>query len=463
MNNSTAHGFSGFFRTSNPNFAFAIGLIAAATLTLTAIALSGSELRNPGENDISAIATSLVQGRGFTSGDEQHHPPTARRPPLYPFFVAAVYRIFGETPQTAKFAGGAVWAATILVVFVTARSIYDTRTARVAAVLLAFYLPLVLFTTFVLTEVLATFLFAVCFYFLIRYERGSGVAALVAAGISLGLAALTRSAFLVVSPLILIWIYSVGRNHPKLPRAILFIAVLALILTPWAFRNWSLFDQVVLIDTFGGVAVFLGNNVETPIFHSWEVDRLKALAPIDSPRPESDAKRQVIAYRKALSFVAHHPGRFVLLTGSKVMDYWETERIFYGVFRIGGYEGMSRPVALAITGLLGLSFMATVLLTAVGLKLTGLSPAARLAILLAVGLTIIYSLSMSHSRYNMALIGVFVPFAAYGLLGLKDRVAGWRQSLKSGIPIGWWPVAACVVFLSATWMRQIILDLPKLR
>ena len=452
---------SGLIPHSNPNVGFAIALVAAATITLTAIALSGSALRNPGEMDISGIATHVAQGKGLTTSGGQR--PTARRPPLYPAFVGAVYRVFGERPQAAKFAGGAVWAATILVVFLTARGIYDTRTARVAALLFAFYLPLVLFTTFVLTEVLAGFLFAACYYYLVRYERNSDATALVGAGRVLGLAALTRSAFLVVSPLIFIWVYSVGRKHPRLPRAILFLAVFAIVLAPWAIRNWRLFDQPVLIDTFGGVAVFLGNSVETPMFHSWEVDRVRALAPINVQAPENEAERQTMAYREALSFVAEHPGRFVLLLGSKAMDYWETERIFYGVFRTGGYEGMSRVVALAITGVLALSFAGTVLLAAVGLKLAGLSPAAKLSLLMAAGLTMTYVLSMSHSRYNMALIGVLVPFSAYGLLGLKDGLSGWRRWHDGGIPMAWWPVGVWVVFLSATWMRQIILDLPKLR
>src|SRR3989338_5432811 len=38
------------------------------------------------------IAVNLVQGRGFSHDGA----PTADRPPLYPFFLAAIYKTFGR-------------------------------------------------------------------------------------------------------------------------------------------------------------------------------------------------------------------------------------------------------------------------------------------------------------------------------------------------------------------------------
>ena len=76
-----------------PVRALAIVLAAGVLLRVAILATTGDlSLRIADESHYHTLATSLVEGRGFSfeSG------PTSLRPPLYPAFIAAIWTIAGN-------------------------------------------------------------------------------------------------------------------------------------------------------------------------------------------------------------------------------------------------------------------------------------------------------------------------------------------------------------------------------
>lgn len=436
------------------------GLFFSAVVTLAAILASGDTLRVPDEGDYRSIAKHVAEGKGFTIDGQT---PTAYRPPLYPLFLAIVYRM-NERPLSGKLAGSLFWGASIVVAYFISRKLFGSSTAMTTAILMAFYLPLMFYNSLLITEVLATLLVGLLFLCLIDYEQSHRLRALAAGGIALGLAGLTRTAFLGLAPIVILWLFVSPKIDRKFSRAILFVICAAVVVAPWSVRNYLTFGQFVAVDTNSGVNFLLGNNPETPLTHSWEANepgRVKALEAAFADGPQDEAEFQAQAFREGLSFIIHNPGRAIVLFVGKVMDFWEMERIFFGLF-VSGSWWLTAPTGWLIVLLIQLSFVATLLLAILGLCLAGPSPARLLVTLIAVGLTIIYSVAFSHSRFNVPLFSILIPFSAYGLMIVKRLHVHWPPFAARPYKLKQlFPFFLCVVFLLITWARQVVLDLHR--
>src|SRR4051812_46193312 len=144
--------------------ALVVVLLVGMALRLAVVAwlyYHGQELYVWDERDYDKLAVNLLRHGevGFERGQL-----TSLRPPVYPLFLAATYAIGGEQNYTlVRICQALLATATAWMVFVLARSLFDTRTGVVAAGIYACYPSLVVATGLILTETLfAFFLCAVC-------------------------------------------------------------------------------------------------------------------------------------------------------------------------------------------------------------------------------------------------------------------------------------------------------------
>jgi len=187
--------------------------------------------------------------------------PTAFRAPGFPFVLAGIYAIAPGAYPLVYLALCLIGAATSIGVYALAREVLPETTARVAALLLAIYLPHVYFSTLIVSEALFGLLMVFAFFFFVRSIKNSSNLTLLAAGILLGLCILTRPFGLLLCPLlaaILFWFS--GRNWAAVGKC-LFLAVTVIVaITPWTLRNFALFHRPVLITTNGGSTLYGSNN-----------------------------------------------------------------------------------------------------------------------------------------------------------------------------------------------------------
>jgi hypothetical protein len=161
-----------------------------------------------------------------------------RRTPVYPLFVAAALRVFGQDLLGVTFAQHLLGVATAGLAYAIGRVTFGRAAGVIGGLLTGLSSPLLIYEHYLIAE--SVFVFAVIaaialFVAGLRLERW-GLIAL--GGLVLGLAALTRpvgQVIVAVLPLAFLLHYRAWR--PALKVFALALACFALVVVPWAVRN----------------------------------------------------------------------------------------------------------------------------------------------------------------------------------------------------------------------------------
>ncbi|HLY38877.1 MAG TPA: GlcNAc transferase, partial [Candidatus Binatia bacterium] len=156
--------------------------------------------------------------------------------PLYPYVLGALYRLCGRDLLLARLLNVALAAGTIALVARIGRRVGGARTGILAAFALALYAPDIFYVGEVDKTTLSIFLTAAALALTLGRAH-------FAAGATLGAAALTRANLLVTAPVLAL----AGRR-----RTALFVAGLACVLVPVAWRNHRVAGEWVLTTTQAG-------------------------------------------------------------------------------------------------------------------------------------------------------------------------------------------------------------------
>ena len=225
-----------------------LGWLAVALVVRVAYAwnLHGLEASDPVEYD--AMAWNVAQGIGFTNRGFAPDESWVRRPPLFVFFLAAVYWLFGHSLFAARMAQCVLGTLLCAVTIALGATVATPRTVRRVAALTALYPYLVYYSGYLMSETLATLLFTTALWLLARRvpDRRSSAAA----GGVLGLAALTRSSYLGFAAPALPWLRDACGDWRRALRSLaMLIAAAVLVIAPWLVRNYLVTGLVVPIQS----------------------------------------------------------------------------------------------------------------------------------------------------------------------------------------------------------------------
>ena len=183
-------------------------------------------------------------------------------PPGQYLFAGGINQFFSEPQYLLIRIATIVLSALVSVnIFRIGRDVYGSPVGTVAGYASVVSLPLIFHSwTFYGTTLVACFFSFFVFHFLrvMLYARKQDV---IAAGIFLGLSALTRTEMLIFAPIALIWFIVVKGVRKECLGAILTVLLIAVaVILPWTVRNYLVCDKVVLVSSNGGVNFFIGNN-----------------------------------------------------------------------------------------------------------------------------------------------------------------------------------------------------------
>ena len=214
---------------------------------------------------------------------------------------------------------------------------FDRRVALVAAAALWLYPSLVFFNVTVLTETLFTLLLVTFLLAAIRLLREPTWWHAALCGLTLGVAALTRSVLwpmpLVLGPLLLVVLRGpVPRRIDARRRDVLGFLVPV---TPWAIRNTKLQGVPTIVDTMGGINLRMGNYEYTPDTRMWDAVAITGTKSwvngIDDdllPRADRGRKGQVAATQGDRLHRGASRHDHVAGPSSSSADFWGIEREF---------------------------------------------------------------------------------------------------------------------------------------
>jgi len=259
-------------------------------------------------------AKQLANGEGYIDFDGS---PTARWPPLYPFLISLIYRVFGQEPTYAEVFNALVGTAVIPLVYFLARSVFG-RTEAVAAAAFAAVMPgLIMYTDIMLAETLFSAELLVFFLLVLKLSPRRWWAPL-AIGMMIGLAAMTRSEGLLLFTVPLaVWWRELARRELLLKLAALGAGA-ALVIGPWSIRNYSQFDRFVLLGTNGGTTFWAGHNPRADGGPTYAPSSLL----IRAGQPNEDGvvfKQEALLREEALDFMINNPLRELELIPLKLL------------------------------------------------------------------------------------------------------------------------------------------------
>ena len=355
--------------------------------------------------DYDNIALNIISGHGFISTRMNLY---SYRPPLYPIFLALLYYPGLPNYLTVILVQSLLSALTCGLVYLIAKAIYRPTTALIAAGLAALYPGLIFYSTQLLSETLFIFLLysAAAIFYRARNQMGKWIII----GMTLGLASLCRPIALPLTILLLPF-FAWNLTHGIRRWLLVFFCALLLIL-PWTGRNYHIHHHPVLLTTYGGANLWLGNypgangHIGTPEGIQTLLRRK------DISEPEKDS----LCYRKALSFISRHPGQFMELSGKRFLLFWNPiPEEQFGPNRLQGRDTLYRIVV-------AVSFSILLLLAGLGAAVTPrLWKRAWLLLVLIFYFPAILMFYYISLRYRLPIIPALAILGGEGLRAITSR------------------------------------------
>ncbi len=284
------------------------------------------------EREYLSLARSLAAGRGYVYDSEVLRGPVEPfgRAPGYPVFLALTgggRDVVSAVPTSVKVAQSVVGAMGVLLVAALAGRLAGPRAAIAGAAIAAVYPPLVWVSAYAYSE--AVFwpfgLLVVWSIDRLTPNHARLPALAFASGACTGAGVLLRAALTTFVPLAILWIAFRRGLRP----AILFVLGLAVVITPWAVRNYAHHGRFVIVASDGGVTFWTGNNpLATGEGDMAANPRLKeANAALRGRHPNlNEEQMEPVYYREALSWIRANPGAWLAL---------EVKKLFYFIVPIG--------------------------------------------------------------------------------------------------------------------------------
>jgi hypothetical protein len=286
-----------------------------------------------------AIAASIAEGKGFSSPFRQQPTgPSAWIPPIFPYLLAIIFRVFGVFTVASFRAATAfnivVHAATCLLLYEVAGQVLGRRVGLYSAYALASF-PLVFYPltwlhllpgqaeggarslfippTFVGYSSLSALAILVLIFYTLQPPHWS------VHGIAWGVSALINPTVLAFAPAFVFYLL----RHRQSRRYVALVACVgALCISPWLVRNYVVFHHFIPIRDNFGIQLKLGNQPgEKGIFNAdiyptsnpYELKRVAELG-----EAEYDAEAQ----REAVKIIRAHPAEFAVNTIRRFGYWW---------------------------------------------------------------------------------------------------------------------------------------------
>ncbi|GAB4164789.1 MAG: hypothetical protein Fur005_25310 [Roseiflexaceae bacterium] len=375
------------------------------------------------------------------------------RPPLYPLFLAGSFLIGGvDLSSTMLIQAILTGLCTPLYGFLAYALFRQQGVALLSGLIAALYVPLASFGSTLFAEGLFV-LFAMAFLWALVQAGSGGWRWALLAGILLGFAALTRAVALSFLPLAVAWI-TLAKVWPlwqwrawAIRSALAFVLGTALVISPWALRNYLVHQRLILSDTNGGISMWYG------VVQS-EAEQASGEAELWATPNLAD--RQALALRWTIEKVRHDPTWFVGRMRFKIVSLYLLQTRNYAVGDVITIDPRDQLVAMG-AGELPFTwsliadgeYLLILAAVVIGLLTTPRKRDAIPILLWAAFLTFMSAITIGHPRLRLPIIAALIPLAAYGLIAAvawlrRPQIrSGWQWRL-AGLAFGWLVIAGLV-------------------
>jgi 4-amino-4-deoxy-L-arabinose transferase-like glycosyltransferase len=279
--------------------------------------------------EMGRIARSVANGQGFSSPTDLPTGPSAWAPPVYPYILAGVFKLFGIYSNLSGWvilAFNSIFGAlTCLTLYRIAEKIYGVAVARATAWTWALFPYAIYWPVRVVWEMsLSAFLLSFALLLTLRMADAPPRPRMwIGFGLLWGVLALTNTAVLSLLPFCLLYLLW---RLPRLPRQFIGFAmcILAagLVISPWLVRNYAVFGKFVFVRDNLPLEMHMANNDQsTGLWTRSEhpgndPDAMRRFQELGEIRFMEEKQQQLH------DFIREHPVKFLRFTLDRVLYFW---------------------------------------------------------------------------------------------------------------------------------------------
>jgi hypothetical protein len=282
----------------------------------------------PFQNEVGSVAAAVAQGHGFCCVFRQPTGPTAWLAPVYPFFLASIFKVFGSFAvasfYTAAFFNCMFSALVCLPLFYTALRMGNRTTGAAAGWLWAVFPSGILIPfEWIWDTSLSALLAITLLWATFRLSDDPRQRNFVFYGLFWGFCLLVNPALGAVFPFLLIWLYiRLGSSKLRALADIALVVCLAiLVCLPWTVRNAVQFHRFIPIRSDFPFELWMGNN---PIYdeHSRQRNRITRYEEVHQYSQLGETVYLEEKGRAAKEFIRTHPTLTLQLAARRVVATW---------------------------------------------------------------------------------------------------------------------------------------------
>jgi len=366
--------------------------------------------------EMGRVGRSIASGQGFSNPYGDWTGLTAWEPPVYPYLIGGVFKLFGTYSDSSACVllviNSLFTALTCIPIFLIAQKSFGAKVAVWSAWIWAL-LPYAMYWSihWVWDTTLAPLLLSLIFLVCLQMEDWPGWKGWATYGALWGVVALSNPSMLAFLPFSGLWVWY--RRHKRglrsLGGVVLASVIFSACLTPWLVRNYRTFGQFVFIRDDFGVQLRLGNGPYAdgilmaylqPNLNALEFEKFRHFGELAYAK---DCKRQ------AFDWVRDHPGRFAVISFKRFVYYWAG--VPKATSRLGLFDFRnSLFLASSVLAIWGLGW-------AVRKKRRG----AWLFLWLALSYPTIYYFVFPHARYRHPIEPELLIVAVYLISEIENR------------------------------------------
>jgi len=238
-------------------------LIATCALQVVFIVLLADPIGGGGPDSIEFQRHAMnLLDRGIYSYDGVA--PDRMRQPLYPLFLAGVYRLFGTDNYFVYAIQVVIGTATVFLTWHLARRLGARgATALLAAFILACYPPFLRLSGMILTESVSTLLWVLTGCLFVSSATQPRLGSHLALGAAVGIHTLCRAATALLPIPLVLYFWHVWRSTRSAVVAGAIVATaFAVVVMPWGVRNYVTLGSPTVVSTEGGATFFFGTHAD---------------------------------------------------------------------------------------------------------------------------------------------------------------------------------------------------------